>query len=623
MRALCTPHARGIVRFSKNACTLSMVHGLLGRKRLGDRVETNRSTWGVPMQQGFARKVVPVAGLMLAVAAGPAQARDFYVDAAAGADTTTCVTSPGPGAPCRSISYVLNNTTLEGDTVHVRPGTYYENVAVGTSDGGSGESTRVRFVGEGGLVTLTGLDAAPLDDSRFVQCTAAVNCAGDGLAYPNTYRIDVAGRPAIVGVYELNWKPLRIDDSGVTNVVFDFTEPMQYKLKAGVAEVNRLSGSFWVSGTTLFVHTFFDENPATANLNLETRSRGGFGFAVSGSWVSVSNFVLRYYDSGFQISGDFVVADNIKVISGNGIGFDITSSSSDCTVTNVETSHVYRRKADDDSWVNYASGTGFNLKGTRHTIRGVTAWNSWNVFSGTMTNTLVEDAFVKNSPNHTFILSNTPGLDDCRDNTIKRSVAFNGQDQFFVRGCQNVVFLRNQGDIFLDDGAVTNNNDSTNWKARGNNLKRIFVDALSSAGFTSNYNWLDDKTGSHCRKADDIRNCGSPWQQLGYDPQSSYGAVLMANAPWPQGNGYETSKRTRADFAPLAGSGTIDRGDPDLDGDGVLENGPGGDDECTVAHHCAGAGPDIGPFEFGLSDPPPPPPDGPAAPANVQRGDTK
>ena len=48
------------------------------------------------------------------------------------------------------------------------------------------------------------------------------------------------------------------------------------------------------------------------------------------------------------------------------------------------------------------------------------------------------------------------------------------------------------------------------------------------------------------------------------------------------------------------GEGFVGRARGDLDGDGVLETGPSGDDECTPAHNCAGSGPDIGPFEYGL-----------------------
>jgi hypothetical protein len=126
-----------------------------------------------------------------------AEARDFYVNANTGTDGSACVSNPGSANPCKTISYVTANATLESDVVHVQAGTYYENVKVDSSDGGSSEASRVRFVGEGGTVTLTGLDPSPLDDSRFVSCTAAANCAGDGQAYSNVYKMDVSGRTAI------------------------------------------------------------------------------------------------------------------------------------------------------------------------------------------------------------------------------------------------------------------------------------------------------------------------------------------------------------------------------------------------------------------------------------------
>ena len=220
-----------------------------------------------------------------------------------------------------------------------------------------------------------------------------------------------------------------------------------------------------------------------------------------------------------------------------------------------------------------------------------------------MTHTLVEDAFIKNSPNHTFLLASSGMDDDCHDNVIKRSVAMNGQDEFFIRGCRNTLFLRNQGGMFLDDGAVTKNRDTTQCRLRGNTTKAIYIGNASAAGFDSDYNWLDDGKKPRCRIGKDARACRDDWQELGYDKKSVFGPVKMAGATWPIPNGLVSSTRSRQDFAPLPGSALIDKGDPDLDGDGRLETGPGGDDACTPAHHCIGAGPDIGPYEAGISVP--------------------
>ena len=316
--------------------------------------------------------------------------------------------------------------------------------------------------------------------------------------------------------------------------------------------------------------------------------------AISGSYVSFSGFTLLNWDNGMQISGTFIKVDQMKIHGGNGIGFDMTTSVADSLITNVEVSHYYRRKHETDSWLNYGGGTGFNVKGVRNTLRNITGWNCWNVFSGTMSYTLVEDAFIKNSPNHTFIMSSNGMDDDCHDNVIKRSAAFNGQDQFFIRGCRNTVFIRNQGDIFLDDGAVTNNLNSPNWKIRSNNLKRIYIGTLSASGFTSNYNWLDSVSGNLCRKADDIRNCAGPWQQFGYDLQSNYGTVRMASSPWPRPPATGPPK-WRSDFIPGQELGDDATATPTSrrrrrPGDRIRRN-----DECTAAHYCSGSRPDIGP----------------------------
>ena len=129
--------------------------------------------------------------------------------------------------------------------------------------------------------------------------------------------------------------------------------------------------------------------------------------------------------------------------------------------------------------------------------------------------------------------------------------------------------------------------------------KSVDVETGSHGNWKADYNW-HNPDGNKCRwtGSSDI-NCRDIWPgQCNCDRNDNHAPVLMLGAQWPIEDGLATSRYVREDFMPLAGSGVINAGSPDLDGDGIIETGAGGDDECTPAHFCSGGRADIGPFEF-------------------------
>jgi hypothetical protein len=545
---------------------------------------------------------------------------------------------------------VVNNADLgPGDRVHIGPGVYRETVNIRTEDSG-GPGNPVTFIGGGGTV-VEGLDPRHLDDATAVLCTAGVGCGGDGIAYPMVYRFGVAGR-TIAGLVETNWTPIRVDDSLVTGVVFDLMKPIPAKRVSSLSDVQKISGSFMVAGDALFVHPFQDIAPSVTANDLEI-IRFPTVFDLRGAaYVRLQNLTVRYASQQVVlISGsDDIELRDLTIHSAPGVGVLITNGSARTVVRNVDVSHVWGRKeftrsnrdgscySAECGWHNDGGGTGFKIDGgsggaSGFDVRGLTAYNAWNVVSiEQVKNSTFVDVLAKNSPNHTFIMMDNLGNPNCRDNLLEGILAFNGQDSVYLAGCQGGRVVRSAFNHWLQ-GKTSVNSPSTGWRLRGVLGSRgIALASDSRPGFDTDYNFMAGE-GPYCKIAfpdptGTVKYAcdGDTWKGFGYDNHSRHTGVRLSGfSAWPPQNGLEMSRKTRADFYPVTGSSTIDAGDPDLDGDGTLETGPGADDECIAAHNCAGAGPDIGPFEYGLvvatgddeaANPP-------TAPTNVRRTDSK
>ena len=581
-------------------------------------------------------------GGMCILLGGQIQAAQYYVNGSQGQDRSACLSTPGPGtAACKTIQYLISGVDLNGgDVVRVAPGTYHGKITIQDVDSGTAGNPVV-FLADGGQVSLEGTDAVPLDDASAQQCTASLNCAGDGTAYPMAWRFNIGTR-SVVDVIETVWTPVRVNDAAITGVVFDLTKPLPSKGVTSIAEVQQISGSWFRSGSYLYVHTFQDVAPSATANNLEILSTDAV-VLVYGDYVTFDGFTIRYAsDYGFLVSGGaYVTLRNAAVYSIGGIGILYNSGATNGTIENVDVSHVYNRKqftVPDQSascyttscgWYNNAGGTALKIDGgpngtTGFLVKNVTAYNAWNVVSvEEISYSTFLDVLVKNSPNHTFILYGNATASKCHHLKLDRTLAFNGQDSFYIAGCTNSLALRNAFGLYLGP-ANTSTAATTGWRVRsGLSDSGIYVASDATSGFSNDRNWLN-ATGSLCKLGAGRYACNSTeWRGFGYDLNSNFTAVKLAGfTTWPLAPGLALSTKTRADFYPISGSSTIDAGDPDLDGDGVLETGPGGDDECTAAHNCFGARPDIGPFEYGLTGTPPPA-DPPPPPSNVQRSDTR
>lgn len=597
---------------------------------------------------------ISLRGLVLAagvVAFLPADAAHFYVNGSQGTNRLECITAPGTGAAaCRTISYVVSNAALRGgDVVHVAAGEYREMVEIGSADSGASDTSRVLFTTDGAAVRVTPLDVNALDDAQFVACSAAANCAGDGLAYPNTYRISATGR-TIRQVWETAWQPFVVDDTaGSSHAAWNVTKPYPYTAETSVARVSQVACSYLVSGGNLFVHTCHNEVPSVAGTDLET-SNAAYGFSINGAnWITLDGFTVSYFDTGVLVNNaDGVILRNMNIHSGTGAGVLFIGSSDYGQFLNSEISHITTRGnystpcAATCGWVSNASGSALKVDGsnmpntvgiTGYTLSGLVAYNSWNVINlEDVNNSVFEDILAKNTPNHAFIM--TGDVTDCHSNILRRNTIFNAQDDFYIAGCVNSRAIRNAATIGLQT-ATAYTGSSHGWRHFSNLSTGIAdpnhsidwgtnVSSDATPGFVSDYNWMQNAT-PRCGWAGTYYQCGTTWKNAcNCDRNNQGGSVLMANIAWPYTPGLAISGKVKSDFYPVLGSAVIDRGNPDLDGDGVLENGPGGDDECVPRNHCFGAGPDIGPYEYGIDTPA----EGgggdpPVAPSNARRTDQR
>jgi hypothetical protein len=618
--------------------------------------------------------------------AASAQAATFYVDANQGGDRTTCFTAPGPGtAACRSIMYVVNNVNLTGgDVVRVAAGRYPETLRLSSSDHGVSDASRLIIQGAGPDQTfIEGLSSTRIDDAACVPCTAANNCNGDGLAYANVYRCP--GAPTgIRSVYETNWTQGRIivDDRAVgasaigslgsrgqcdtgacTNVVFEPKYPYPYHDASSIAATNGTRGSWYQSGTNLFVHTFRGDAPSSAiDIEAAVRDDGLVIASSSANYITVRDLTIRYC-SGQCITltaATGITLENIR--SHSGVGGIITATGTDnLVVRSFEFASGLERNSGwsgnttlptfgngfGNGWIENGGGAVFNLKPNgadtlaNALIEDGDIFDGWNV-AGTegVVNSTYRNVLIKNAPNHVWAPNGPPSGPVTSNLRMDRLIVLNGQEGSYWSGCQNCTLTHGAGYFaILDDGSTADSRGARIFStisnefgdtANGNSGGLEIGDANSAVGSTFNYNWYS-RTDMRCLWVSTRYDCNSAaWRSAcncdanSIDPAST---VTLAGGTWPSigANGLTASRLTRSDFIPLAGSPLIDAGNPDIDLDGVLETACSPvrqDDCCDAANHCSGAAPDIGPYEFGI--------DGGAGggslvdpPANVRRIDRR
>jgi hypothetical protein len=577
--------------------------------------------------------------------------KEYWVDGERGSDEPRCVRRPAPGeGACRTVGYVLRRESLRGATVHVAPvpRPYREAVVLGPEHSGTAEAPTV-ITADGGKAILEGLDPVPLDDRAFVPCGAAEDCDGNGqqdVALRNVYRAKVAGRKIAMVHQTGAWAPITVVDRGgsADGVSFRLTFPIPYRNAEGKLEVGGacasplaclelIAGTYLVDGPWLYVHPYGGENPATSPIDLETSpptpQTEGSVVLVTGHHVVLDGLVVRYGGTLVQVRGSHVGLRRVDAYSASAAGITFRPGAEFGEVRDVSTHHVYSRRnwsnADfkgfcfgpECGWQNKAGGYGFKVdggsgpgaQGTRGmVVVGLTAYNSWNAAGlEQVRDGWFEDGLFKNSFNHLLTVIGN-GV-TCTNNRFKRIVTFNGQDGLFVNGCVNGRVWASIPGLGLVEQKQSSPPfaPSSGWYHGGNIAAGISMcrdgngDGIGcGTGFRADFDWLPDSTA--CKWDRSPAACRTEFRErCGCERRFSAGRVALRRAKIPIGRGLAVSELVREDFYPTADStGTIDKGDPDLNGDGVVENGPGGADACTASNRCAGAGPDIGPFEFGI-----------------------
>jgi hypothetical protein len=457
--------------------------------------------------------------------------------------------------------------------------------------------------------------------------------------------------------------------------------------------VAKYSGSFYVppGGEALLVHYWDDESLLSdaqgATHDLESSPLAGDLVQIIGADVTVKNLKTQY--GNFSITGERALIQSGEHSSGSmsmaasahdsqidkylvhdaanrknvnmGAASTCTGNSNlkcgadaDCAPSGAGTCRMERaciepgqRETSGRStcgWCDASSGTVLKVGGDGNLMRakvtGTTVWNGWNAFGfDSVTDGLIEDVLAKNCPNHALYLSNSRITSTtfyaCTNNTVRRSLGFNGQDGIQVAGCTDTKLIRNVSPNFTFYG----HRDSINGKSDGGTIVgNLLMQGIKfnpnengvtgGAGLNafSNRNWINayqvSNSGGKCKDEPYVAGtitCTQNWSGTTtahdpFDPNSiaQFPPVDLklegfdGAGTWPPSSdqGLAAAAWTRRSFFPKNGSPLIDAGGTDYDGD-RLE-----DDAVNAGTHGSGAAFDIGPGENGIDATTQPPPGG-------------
>lgn len=445
--------------------------------------------------------------------------------------------------------------------------------------------------------------------------------------------------------------------SSCTGHVFEPEYPVGYtSMGSGLQGVNSFKGAWAQSGTTLWVRPFRTEH-SLATVNIEVLAREDVLIITTGTEDDIG--YITFKDMTFQYGGSRTGGGIIRLMNTIGIRFEnILAHSSESMIFNATsnddlvitgstfasslrrdnywrniTSEPAAGNGHAESWVNELEeygqgGVVMNIKGpenggintsSNNLIENSVFQDGWAILGTDGTwNSTFRNLLVKNSPNHNFA-PNGSGVGS-RYLRFERVVALNGQEGVYHNGCQDCIYYRCatqpsiSSEYFPSTGVRVYSTIYIPTAGSGNGpTGSIDIGTAASADFFSNYNWFTTNDSMclwnpHGSRTPCDPEVGTDWTDLctngtlgACEVDSIYSATIsLANVTLPYTRGLAAGNLTRADFYPVVGSPLIDAGNPDIDLDGTLETGPGGDDECIAAHHCAGAAPDIGPYEYGI-----------------------
>jgi hypothetical protein len=594
--------------------------------------------------------IVPI--LAVAVAGRGVSAAQYYVS------PTGSGTACSQAAPCALVSTVISSKVLGGgDVVNIAAGTYYEmgGITLTASDAGASDASRVVFRGAGKNSTfIYGLNSTRVDDNAAARCDAAINCNGEG-AQPNVYRINVGSRTFSSGnVWETVWygnKVRATDDATAASYQFDY--PVPYMAAGSVANANSVAGSYFYAAPYLYVRTWDSVAPSVAGTDVEIGTNVQSLWLINGAdFITISDLTMSYSPRLLYASGDvdYLTLSNLNLRSAREYGLLFYGTPDNSRVDHVHIDSVQERHGLTSAGKNEYWGVGNNTAGdcaslassgaalTGHNWSFVDMHSCFNGFATErVVNSTFDNWFVEGFTNHGWRIGGPNA--DCTNLVFKNSILLNGQDVLYNYGCPNARYLRmlNPAASLTDQSPAPPSGTKFYSSIYGQSCAPgdtgicalPEIQSYSMPGYFADYNWFPTYA-DRCRVNGTYYMCrddgtGTDWPDMANnsDRHSVYTTSLtFAGTSWPLRIGAQVDQLTREMFYPVAGSPLIDAGNPDLDGDGVLETGAGGDDECTAAHHCFGTRPDIGPFEYGL-DVPAGSGTSIAAPANVRRIDKK
>ncbi len=417
-------------------------------------------------------------------AVAEAQTPDYYV--------TSTISSGGSGtlgSPWAWSTFVTqaNTGTLCGKYVEVLDDGVYRNAGA-TISATCTAGNLLRIVGAATRPDFSGMRQA-LPTSGWIKTAGATNVWETTFsAFTVSTIAESEGHPQWVNQTVL-------DENGTEDVTFTLTFPPRYKKQTSIATVDAQYGSWWVNGTTLYVHTYQSNEPTTQAL--WATSTGYGGITLSGTYITVERIRLVWNSSestgiagrGLYSTGannqllDIQAEDSIVWATGNSDIVDGVVARNNIWQGNPSVGCKNPNLAVGECWNDSGSNTTFILGRTDGTTigaiaRNVTVTQCWNSISlyGAVT---LEDSEVWGCPNHGIQLGGAGGQ------TIQRVIVTNAQEGVYV----NDVAITNvtiKHSIFKGD-SISMINAGTGWIITDNIVQVTFICATCSVT-TLNYN---------------------------------------------------------------------------------------------------------------------------------------
>jgi hypothetical protein len=573
----------------------------------------------------------------------------------------------GTGEACAFLTIkkaISLHTSAAADSVLIGPGVYREGgIAIDRGGLNAGAQFTIKGIGAPYSTILEGVAATPVSPSDFVWCGDGANdCDGNGATAETQPELWKIGAAAGFGWVETAaWTAKDVWDKHASNQTrFNLAYSIPYTNALNVVDtvgyctpgfecLQKIPGLFLYNTNGYYlVHMMDCPYPDAGTCSTETPQKHGLlnlptsipatldsllYTAEAASFVRTENLYGRYsYGPGFSLRGDSPYVKDVKIESVRSVGLWVKPESVSSTILNYTGAGFFQRRSfeggdgvncytKDCGWTeNGGSPWALKVEGgnpaatSGHLIDGVTVEQGYNLVSPENTaNSIFRDIFAKNAPNHAFYVVGHGTT--CAGNRFDRIVSFNAQEAGFdVQGCSGSDNIASR--IWASVGPSEQSQNSPAWEPspgwqQYNSIKASQgvdgdenADGRSSqTGFQADFNWIGASTG--CRwgttQGLDCRDNVTGWRaaaNCNCDATMRTGTLSLSGVTWPLANGVTASTKVRSDFYPLVGStGTIDQGTAkDMDRDGIT-------DVCDAAHHCSGAGFDIGPYEYGIDTP--------------------